>query len=91
MIKYTPNNLKKIESLFQDIGYLIRYEKGNFQSGYCILENKKVIIINKYYTTESRINSLLDIFDKIDVKEQLISDEFIHLYKSIIASKESDK
>ena len=33
MFKYTKHQLKKIEGLLEEIGYTIRYEKGNFQSG----------------------------------------------------------
>ena len=32
-IKYTPTTLKKFEELFDEIGYTIRFEKGNFNSG----------------------------------------------------------
>ena len=28
--KYTPNTLKKLEELFDEARYIIRYEKGNF-------------------------------------------------------------
>ena len=40
-IKYTPAILKKFEELYEEIGFRIRFEKGNFQSGYCIIQDKK--------------------------------------------------
>ena len=46
-IKYTKQFQKKLENIFPNIGYKLRYEKGNFKSGYCILKNEKVVIINK--------------------------------------------
>ena len=33
-IKYTPATLKKFEELYDEMGYSIRFEKGNFNSGY---------------------------------------------------------
>jgi hypothetical protein len=33
MIKYTTHNLKKIEVLLEELGYVVRYEKGNFPIG----------------------------------------------------------
>jgi hypothetical protein len=42
-MKYTPNTLDKIEKIAEENGYVIRYERGTFQSGYCILQAKKVI------------------------------------------------
>lgn len=62
MFKYTKHNLKKIETLFGEMAYTIRYEKGNFNSGYCIVENRKIAVINKFFDTEGRINCLLEIF-----------------------------
>lgn len=66
-MKYTNHALKKIEALFEELNYIIRYEKGNFQSGYCIVQNSNIIVINKYYDTEGRINCLLDILQTIEV------------------------
>src|SRR5436853_414781 len=53
--KYTANTLKKLEQLFEEASYIIRYEKGNFNSGYCILEDRKVVVINKFLSIEARI------------------------------------
>ncbi|MCB0516101.1 MAG: hypothetical protein R2798_11825 [Chitinophagales bacterium] len=61
MLKYTETTLKKLEQLFQLSGVQIRYGKGNFQSGFCILQEKNIIVINKFYETEARINTLLDL------------------------------
>ena len=61
MTKYTPAYLKKLEDLLKDNGYDVRYEKGNFKSGFCILEDKKVVVINKFSTIESRIQALVEI------------------------------
>ncbi len=80
MLKYTGNNLKALETLLNEAGYLVRYEKGNFTSGYCILEHKKVIVINKYFDTEARINTLLELTNKLQIDENILSEasrEFI--------------
>ena len=60
-MKYTVTTLDKIEKLLHETGYVVRYERGNFQSGYCILEEKKVLVLNKFLTLEGRINTLIDI------------------------------
>ena len=44
-MKYTQHTLDKIERIAEEVGYVIRYERGNFQSGYCILQDKKVVIL----------------------------------------------
>jgi hypothetical protein len=88
MFKYTATNLKKLETLLQEAGYIIRYEKGNFIAGYCILETRKVLVINRYFDFDARINSLLEIFSKLDIDENNLSEaskEFMHQYSIISA------
>jgi len=65
-IKYTKNFLDKLENLFAASSYHLRYEKGNFKSGYCLLKDTKVVIINKYFPLEGKINALIDILTELD-------------------------
>lgn len=39
--------LLEIEQAASEMGVHIRYEKGNFDGGYCILREEKIIIVNK--------------------------------------------
>jgi hypothetical protein len=70
-MKYNASALDKVEKLLHETGYVIRYERGNFQSGYCILEEKKVLVLNKFLPVEGRINTLIDIIPqlKIDIEQ----------------------
>jgi hypothetical protein len=74
--KYNQGNLKKLEGLFEEAKYIVRYEKGNFSAGHCILEEKRIVVINKFYTLENKINCMLDIvqllnWDNIEFSEDL--------------------
>ena len=82
--KYTPNTLKKLEELFEEARYIIRYEKGNFSSGYCVLEDKRIAVINRFLSTEGRINALLEILPTIQVNEEELSGEMQKWYKQLI-------
>lgn len=84
--KYTPNTLKKLEGLYEEARYIIRYEKGNFNSGYCILEERRVVVINKFFSVEGRINALMEILPTINVVEEELSGEMLKWYKQLIAS-----
>jgi len=64
-IKYNKSTLLKIEQLFKDLDYTIRYEKGQFQSGYCIIHQKKIVVINKFFDIKGRIENLMDILNDI--------------------------
>ena len=81
--KYTANTLKKLEQLFEEARYIIRYEKGNFNSGYCILEDKRIVVINKFLNVEGRINALLEIIPSIQVKEDELSGEMQKWYRQL--------
>ena len=83
MFRYTPATLQKIEHVYRESDYTVRYEKGTFKSGYCILEDKKVLVINKYFDTESRINSLLDILSQIDIDRSRLSEKSIEFLEHI--------
>ncbi len=69
MVKYTPQFLSKLEDSFAEWGYIVRYEKGNFKAGYCLLKDTKVVIVNKFFNTESRITCLLDILKTLDLQD----------------------
>ena len=60
-IKYTKHFLNKLEDIFAESDYMLRYEKGNFKSGFCVLKSTKVIIVNKFYSLEGKVNCLVDI------------------------------
>lgn len=64
-VKYTKHFLDKLENLFANSEYILRYEKGNFKSGYCILNDSKIVIINKYFPLDGKINALIDILSEL--------------------------
>ena len=65
-MRYTTTTLKKIEEVFGEIDYIVRYEKGSFQNGYCLVENRRIAVVNKFFDTEARINCLLDILGSLN-------------------------
>lgn len=88
MLNFTKTTLQKLELIFQEQDYTIRYEKGNFQSGYCIVESNKVVIVNKFFDTEGRINCLLDILSMIVVMEDILTPKSKQFFKLILKSQE---
>lgn len=74
-VKFTKNYLDKLESVFAASDFMLRYEKGNFKSGYCILKDNKIVIINKYYTLEGKINILVDIIKELNFNPKDFQDK----------------
>ena len=91
LMKYTQTTLDKLETVTQEAGYVLRYERGTFQSGYCILESKKVVVLNKFLQTEGRINTLIDIIPQLDIPSETLTEESRKIYLDIIARLEAEK
>ena len=75
MLKYTRSNLKKIENFLIEQGYQIIYEKGHFKSGYCIVNESNIIVVNKFFDVEARINVLQEIIVNLDLSEGLFENK----------------
>jgi hypothetical protein len=90
MAKFTPAYLKKLEELLKEQTYEVRYEKGNFRSNYCLLEAKRVVVINKFSTLESRIQALIEIITTLNANNQIQVDlRDIGLKNPIVSKEES--
>jgi hypothetical protein len=83
MIKYTQHYLTRIEDLLAESDYTLRYEKGNFRSGYCILKEARIIVVNKFYTTEGKINTLLDILKQVRLDSSRFSEKSMKLFEEL--------
>ncbi|MFT3675880.1 MAG: hypothetical protein QM781_08295 [Chitinophagaceae bacterium] len=84
-MKYTQSTLDKLEAITEQAGYILRYERGTFQSGYCILEAKKVVVLNKFLQIEGRINTLLDLIPQLDIAPDTLTDDARRLYLEVMA------
>ena len=86
--KYNAALLKKIEEIFKEGGYTVRYEKGSFQNGFCVLEKRRVVVINRFHETDARINSMIEILGNIeDLELSGLSSESLELYQKIRTEK----
>ena len=72
-MKYNATTLNKLEKILSEAGYVTRYERGNFQSGYCILEERKIIVLNKFLNPEGRINTLVDLIPQLTINYDLLT------------------
>ena len=84
---YTKSFLKKIENLLKDTGFKVRYEKGTFQTGQCLLKKQKVVVLNKFFTMESKIESLIKLITEIDIKTENLSKDHLIVLSKIRSSK----
>jgi hypothetical protein len=83
-MKFTQATLDKIEAVLDEAEYVLRYERGNFQSGYCILEQKKVVVLNKFLVLEGRISTLIDLIPQLNVNPDDFSSEVRKTYNDVL-------
>ncbi len=84
-MKYNQHTLDKIERIAEECGYVIRYERGTFQSGYCILQAKKVIVVNKFFQAEGRINTLIDLMPQLEINFDALTHESQKMYDEVMS------
>lgn len=90
-MKYTQHTLDKLEAVVEEAGYVLRYERGSFQSGYCILEERKVVVLNKFLQVEGRINTMLDLIPQLEINTEMLSEESKRKYKEVIEKFETEE
>jgi hypothetical protein len=90
-MKYTQTTLDKLENIPEQCGYVLRYERGSFQSGYCILEARRVVVLNKFLPIEGRINTLIDLIPQLDINTDQLTDDSKKLYLDIVSRLETQE
>ncbi|OAQ42281.1 hypothetical protein A5893_03990 [Pedobacter psychrophilus] len=82
-ISLTNHTLEKLEFLLKELGFKVRFEKGNFKTGSCLIESSKIIVVNKFSNLESKINSLIDLIKTLDIDISSISEKQKAFYYSL--------
>jgi hypothetical protein len=85
-MKISQSQLDKLQQLLSESDYTIRYERGTFQSGWCLLEQKRMVVLNKFLDIEGRINTLLDLIPQIAIEFDKLTLESQKLYAEITQS-----
>ena len=75
MLTITNHTLEKLELLVKSSGYKIRYERGNFKSGLCMLLDNRIIIINKFSNLESRIHAMAELVRELEIDHNLLDEK----------------
>ena len=90
-MKYNAATLKRLEAILDESGYIFRYERGSFQSGYCILEEKKVVVLNKFLNPEGRINTLADLIPALHINYDMLTKDSQKFYEDLMSHIEVER
>ena len=75
MLPSTAHSLEKLEILLKALGYKVRYEKGTFKTAACLLDNHKIIVINKFSSLDARIAALYSLIQTNSFDTQLLAEK----------------
>jgi len=76
-----------MELLLKSAGYKVRYEKGNFKTGACLLQSSKMIVVNRFSNLESKILSLAELLRELEVDHNLLDDKQIAFLQQLKQTK----
>ncbi|WP_448697352.1 hypothetical protein ACFGVR_12080 [Mucilaginibacter sp. AW1-3] len=86
-LTFTQHTLEKLENLLKAAGYRIRYEKGNFKTGACVLQNSRIVVVNKFSNLESKIHSVIELLLELEIDHKLLDEKQIAFLHQITQTK----
>ncbi|MBE7175243.1 MAG: hypothetical protein INR69_02495 [Mucilaginibacter polytrichastri] len=87
MLSFTQHSLEKLENLLKAANYKVRYEKGNFKTGACVLESSRIVVVNKFSNLDNKIQALLELIPQLPLDESIFDDKQRPFYRSITQTK----
>lgn len=61
--------VEELKELAKQLGATVRFEKGDFNGGYCLLKESKVIVINKMANTQKKAMILAAALKELGVEQ----------------------
>jgi hypothetical protein len=83
MLTLTTHTLEKLEILLRTAGYRVRYEKGNFKTGACMLLSSRVVVVNKFSNLESKIHAIVELVRELEIDYNMLDDKQITFLQQI--------
>lgn len=83
-MKYTQSTLDKLAAILGESDYVVRYERGTFQSGWCLLEARRIVVLNKFLSVEGRINTLMEIIPQLPIDFDKLTHDSQKLYEEVV-------
>jgi hypothetical protein len=64
--------LKELESLADSSGITVRYEKGDFEGGFCVLKAERLIVVNKKLAVSKKASVLAQGVAEIGIENRYL-------------------
>jgi hypothetical protein len=85
---------KEFETLLQDLksvatqmGAKVRFERGDFKGGYCLMKDSKVIVINKLSNMQRKVMILAAALNELGIDDMYMTPRLRELIEELDESK----
>lgn len=79
--------IEELKILAVQLGATIRFEKGDFKGGYCLLKDSKVIVINKLATSQRKAIILASALKELGIDQIYITPKVRELIDEMFEEK----
>ncbi len=79
--------LDDLKSLATQMGAKVRFERGDFKGGYCLLEENKMIVINKLSTTQRKIMILSSALKDLGIDDVYLTPKLREIIEELEGGK----
>ncbi|MDP2302954.1 MAG: hypothetical protein Q8N03_11090 [Ignavibacteria bacterium] len=79
--------IEELKVLAVQLGATIRFEKGDFKGGYCLLKDSKVIVINKLANTQRKAMILATALKELGIDQIYITPKVRELIDEMFDEK----
>ena len=87
MLTPTAHTLEKLEMLLRSAGYRVRYEKGNFKTGACMLLDSQMVVVNKFSNLESKIYAIAALIRELEIDYNLLDEKQVIFLQQLKQTK----
>lgn len=79
--------LQDLKALASELGATVRYEKGDFKGGYCLVKDSKVIVINKLSNTQRKVMTLAAALKELGIDNVYVTPRIREVIDEMIEEK----
>ena len=82
--------IEQLKELVIQLGASVRFEKGDFKGGYCLLQEKKLIIINKLATSQRKAIILATALKELGIDQMYLTPKVREVIDEMIELEEHE-
>lgn len=79
--------LQDLKALAAELGATVRFEKGDFKGGYCLLKDSKVIVINKMANMQRKVMILSSALKELGIDQVYLTPKLREIIDEMIEEK----